>query len=109
MLHRIREPILQVPQTEQHRHECVAAYYSGASTPAVNPILYIKCVRAAFDAYLELIGQSGDKLPPPLIVNTHGWVTGMGIELVRTILAITRPQLVLRISNEAPQATTTAT
>lgn len=81
------------------------SFYAGASTPATNPLLYIRCVRAAFDSYLGLTGGSDESSLPPLVINTHGWVTGMGIELVRTILAITRPQLVLRIQSESPQAT----
>jgi hypothetical protein len=41
---------------------------------------------------------------PPLIVNTLGWVTGLGAELLHAVLQVIRPHLVLRICSAAPDA-----
>jgi len=109
-LHRLRSPVLDFGTRPHHGQgsgdgsvpECVASFFAGAVTPSVHPLLYIRSVRAAFDKYLEL-AQKGDGSPiPPLIVNSHGWATGLGLELVQTILGIVEAQLVLRIGHQPP-------
>jgi len=94
-LHRVRRPLLQAAHAAQHRHECSARYFAGGVTPGVEPALYVRCVRAAFQAHLQL--RSGDTPLPPLVVNTHGWSQGLGLEFTRAILSIVRPQLIVRI------------
>lgn len=94
-LHHIRRPLLQFSQPASDDNKCIASYFAGSVTPAVHPELYTKCVRAAFAAYMELRQRSGRSLP--LVVNTHGWNTGLGLELVRAIHGAVRPQLVLRL------------
>lgn len=106
-IHRIRRPLLHPPHTEQFLHERVASFFAGGTTPALHPTLFIRCVRAAFDAHVRLC-KDRPSGPPPLIVNTHGWATGFGLELVRMILGITRAQLVVRIRSAANASTESA-
>lgn len=104
-LHRLRKPLLQVPHAEQNAHECIVAFFAGAVTPSVNPALYVKCVKSAYDAYLQLYRaakQSG-RSAPPLVINSHGWVNGLGLELTRTIIKLTEPLLLLRLRHAAPR------
>eukprot|EP00929_Paragymnodinium_shiwhaense_P054966 TRINITY_DN27568_c0_g1_i1.p1 TRINITY_DN27568_c0_g1~~TRINITY_DN27568_c0_g1_i1.p1 ORF type:complete len:712 (+),score=159.60 TRINITY_DN27568_c0_g1_i1:255-2138(+) len=99
-LHRIRRPLLQPQGAEQHLHECVVSYYLGFTTPAGHPELYARSVKAAYDRYCNLLLDChgvDKKAPPPLLVNTHGWVAGLGVELTRSIIAVTKPQLLLHI------------
>jgi len=95
-IHSIRQPLLQPPHAEQFLHKRVASFFAGGTTPALNPTLFVRCVRAAFDAYICFYKNRASG-PPPLIVNTHGWAAGFGLELVRTILGITRAQVVVHI------------
>lgn len=97
-LHRVRKPLLKAAHVEQHAHDCTAKFFAGGATPATEPALYVKCVRAAFQAYLDL--RKDDAPLPPLVVNTHGWSLGFGLELVRTVVGIVSPQLILRIGAE---------
>merc|ERR1740129_2449153 len=72
----------------------------------VHPVLYMQCVRAAFDEYLAVCKRHNGRVPP-LIVNTHGWDTGLGLELTRTILGMVRARLLVRLvdaSDVAKQA-----
>lgn len=96
-LHHISAPLLQATPAGSGSNKCVASYFAGSVTPAVHPKLYTQCVRAAFDAYLEFRRGRASSSPLPLIVNTHGWNAGLGLELVRVIHAAVRPQLVIRI------------
>jgi len=108
-LHLVRSPIFQAAQTKQSSHECVASFFAGGVTPSVDPILYIKCVRAAFRSYLQLCSSHfGATPPPPLVVNTHGWVTGLGRDLVRMIFVIVKAQLVIRIHTTPQEPTSPA-
>lgn len=107
-LFRLRSPLLRPSHVEQNgAHECLASFFTGAVTPGVHPELYIRCVRAAFDEYLHLAAdapwQGSSPILPPLVVNSLGWVNGLGLELIRTIVGISRPQLVLRIEAPAGQ------
>lgn len=95
-VHSIRQPLLQPPHAEQFLHQRIAGFFAGGTTPALNPTLFVRCVRAAFDAHIRFYKNRASG-PPPLIVNTHGWAAGFGLELVRAILGITRAQVVVRI------------
>ena len=94
-LHRITQPLLQVPHAEQHHHQRLAAFFAGAVTPSTHPELFVASVAAAFNSYIE--AQQGVVRPAPLMVNSHGWTTGLGLELVQQVVAISRAQLVLRL------------
>jgi hypothetical protein len=62
-------------------------------------------VAAAFARLETLARDSADDGALPLIVNTHGWIEGAGLEALRGVAAVVRPQLVLelrRIGAEAP-------
>eukprot|EP00439_Symbiodinium_sp_Y106_P085243 s923_g27.t4 len=99
-LHRITQPLLQVPHAEQHHHQRLAAFFAGAVTPSTHPELFVASVAAAVDAYIE--AQQGVVRPAPLMVNSHGWTTGLGLELVQQVVAISRAQLVLRLKPSEP-------
>lgn len=95
-VHLMRKPLLQPPHAE-HEHECVARFFVGCTTPAEHPSLYVNAMRSAFDACVEsLRHRKGPS--PPLVVNSHGWVTGLGLELVRLIAGLVGAELVLRIN-----------
>lgn len=108
-LHCIRAPLLQFADAWPHKHECVASFFAGGSSAAVHPALYARCVRAAFDAYIQLGRRCTGEGLPPLVVNSHGWVTGLGLELIRIVHVVVRPQVVIRMSTLAsPQPAGTA-
>lgn len=120
-LYRVRSPLLQVPHSEQHSHECLGSFFAGGVTPSVHPEAYVRCVRAAFNEYQKVCSAYGGAALPPLVVNSHGWASGLGFELTRTVLEIVGAQLVVRLqtaptpakrqledSAEAPAAPTPA-
>ena len=100
-LHRLTEPLLRPPHAEQHGHDRVAAYFAGAVTPQTHPALYTASVAAAYEVYKERI--KGCRPAPPLMVNSHGWVTGLGLEMLQQIVATVGAQLVVRLQVGTPE------
>lgn len=101
-LHWIDQPLLGPPHTQlRPPHRC---RFVGQTTPAEQPDAYVACVRA-------LIAQhraKADEMPPgaaanehqvppvPLVVNTCGWVSGLGAQLLTDIAAASAPTHVVR-------------
>ena len=100
-LHRLTEPLLRPPHAEQHGHDRVAAYFAGTVTPQTHPALYTASVAAAFEVYKERIKDC--RPAPPLMVNSHGWVTGLGLEMLQQIVATVGAQLVVRLQVGTPE------
>lgn len=73
-------------------------YYSlvyGHLNVALDPIRYAKCVKALFD---HLNGQ-GELTPIPWVINTMGYVKGVGLDLMHFILTQVRPTRVLQFKH----------
>ncbi|KFM25513.1 Polynucleotide 5'-hydroxyl-kinase nol9 [Auxenochlorella protothecoides] len=66
-------------------HPPLASYFVGDVSPASHPQRYAACV-AALRAALGALAPDA-----PLLVNTHGWTRGAGLEALRDLLAAARP------------------
>jgi len=78
----------------------VRSYYIGSSTPKQNSDSYIEAISSLFRYF------SQDKIlsEMPLIVNTHGWVKGIGEELLKKIVSTIEPGTILQFgSSNAPR------
>mmetsp|Transcript_23310 Transcript_23310/g.51222 ORF Transcript_23310/g.51222 Transcript_23310/m.51222 type:complete len:708 (+) Transcript_23310:65-2188(+) len=78
------------------RVERIASFFVGSSSPSVDPLLYARSVRAAMDEYVALC-DADPAAAKPLVVNTHGWMYGLGLQLIHAALRTCQPQLILRI------------
>jgi polynucleotide 5'-hydroxyl-kinase GRC3/NOL9 len=78
----------------------LAQYFIGETTPKHNPQLYIESIRALIDLTLR---QRRLALNEPVIVNTHGWVSGLGLQVVETLLESLKPTLTLNMRSENHQ------
>eukprot|EP00397_Hematodinium_sp_SG-2012_P043689 GEMP01048626.1.p1 GENE.GEMP01048626.1~~GEMP01048626.1.p1 ORF type:complete len:531 (+),score=109.83 GEMP01048626.1:23-1594(+) len=67
------------------------SYFIGAATPSANPLLYLDAIRKVAERYHR------DFAHVPLVLNTMGWVAGLGIHMVNTILDITKVEVVVRL------------
>ena len=84
------------------------SYFVGAVTPKDDPNRYMACIRAlADDARGWGFGQphlegrenasSGAAAPVPLVINSHGWVHGMGLDLLSALVSDNSPTHIVRI------------
>jgi polynucleotide 5'-hydroxyl-kinase GRC3/NOL9 len=76
-LHYISCPVLGPPYTHQQLVP-ERSFYFGSASPRSNPDYYLACINQLVDHWRH--DQLHDTIP--LIVNTHGWVSGVGYELL---------------------------
>eukprot|EP00919_Chromeraceae_sp_WS-2016_P026424 GHVR01062607.1.p1 GENE.GHVR01062607.1~~GHVR01062607.1.p1 ORF type:complete len:530 (-),score=171.10 GHVR01062607.1:192-1781(-) len=87
--HMIDGPLLSSPHSQMRVGSTpIASYFVASVTPSNDPILFLHCVQAAYASFKNYINKYHKNKCIPLIVNTHGWVTGLGLELVDAIGAI---------------------
>ena len=67
--------------------EQVKAFYINTPTPNLNMKYYNACVEQLYQEFLS-IKSEGDKV---LIVNTCGWVEGLGAEIQLKLVAMIEP------------------
>ncbi|CAN0477560.1 unnamed protein product, partial [Hapterophycus canaliculatus] len=87
------------------------AYFIGTTTSKPEPLLYSAAVRALAErAGAGATGATGQQQqrsasffagdpppPPPLVVNTDGWVKGMGEDLLGAVIDAVRPRHIVQI------------
>ncbi|XP_033744873.1 polynucleotide 5'-hydroxyl-kinase NOL9-like [Pecten maximus] len=91
-LHTITTPALGPPFTQQR--EPTVWCFNGNVTPSGDPHLYLRCISHCFRAYMQM------KPRPPLVVNTMGYITGLGLRLLIDTLKIVQPDLVIQIDSK---------
>eukprot|EP00124_Ichthyophonus_hoferi_P002176 Ihof_evm6s138 gene=Ihof_evmTU6s138 len=76
-------------------------YQSFHRTPCLSSSKAMECVQWLLDSYYADDSLKG----VPLVVNTHGWIKGMGIHTVDTIVAMSSPTHIAQFLREgAPPA-----
>ncbi|BFZ08622.1 hypothetical protein BsWGS_11661 [Bradybaena similaris] len=93
-LHVIKQPVLEPPFCHQRHAEKMVFY--GETTPNYDPDVYMQCLKFIVDAYYELTPQL------PLIVNTMGFLEGVGLLLLMDTMHMLKPDLVVQIESFNP-------
>ena len=78
----------------------ILSYYIGDVTPRSFPDLYVAAVQNLIKKYHELKFQHESKMNGqllPLVLNTMGWVKGLGLDLLNQIIAFSQPKHILQI------------
>ncbi len=74
------------------KHE--RCYFYGFTTSKANPVRYMKCIKSLLKDIDELYKESGFC---GLVVNTDGWVKGMGFEVLSTLIDAVEPNHIVQI------------
>lgn len=88
-------PLLFAPSWASIRQP-VNAHFLGDFSPKNDPGRYIAAIQNLLASYRQSWGSQG----VPLIVNTQGWVKGLGAQLLSQIEALVEPSLIFNISEE---------
>lgn len=108
--------------TSNQKSQIWDSYFFGETSSKADPTLYTTLIDKLMHSY-ESYNQTNDLLDldslvdeqeqedtdsttiPPLIVNTDGWVKGMGAEILTTIIDIVQPTHIIQIKghNKAKQ------
>lgn len=111
-LHLLQAPVVGPPHANIRRPQL--AYFVGTTTSKPEPLLYSAAVRALAERASAGVtagaGQheqkeelstsflAGSARPvPPLVVNTDGWVKGMGEDLLGAVIDAVRPRHIVQI------------
>lgn len=92
-LSRVDKPILGPPFT--HQKDPIASLFFGNNTSKDEPSRYIRCIEEAFQFYIAHHQSEG-----PLIINTQGWVKGIGLSLLADTIRLTGPMYVLQFRTQ---------
>ena len=87
-IHDITMPVLGPAFTHLNitpRH----AFYVGSTTPKHDPDLYLSYLEAMLPHVTPNV---------PLIINTHGWLKGVGFDLLKHFISIIKPDVILNLS-----------
>lgn len=68
------------------------SYFIGAATPAESPLLYIDAMRKLMQRAAEFAGC-------PVVMNTMGWVVGVGLHMVNTLCDLAQISVVVRLGD----------
>lgn len=97
-LHIVDTPLLGPPFTRPNL-ECKRSFYIGSNSPKNDPIYYQNCIFELIKVYREeAMNWMGDEDEDsslyrylPLVVNTHGWVKGLGYDLLFLLMEDVAP------------------
>ncbi|KAK4471900.1 hypothetical protein MN116_005285 [Schistosoma mekongi] len=78
--------------------------FVGCISPSDDPSFYLKCLDFVYDAYVNL-----PEPKPILLVNTMGWMQGLGLTLLLEQILLIKPDLIiqLRLPGSSNSRTTT--
>jgi polynucleotide 5'-hydroxyl-kinase GRC3/NOL9 len=121
----LSSPIVGPPHL--HQHTPAASYFIGDTSPSTDPARYLCSITNLYEWYCAHGGiinnsnttrnkssaaqgkskkapSSNKKLsPPPLVVNTHGWVKGFGFDLLVDTLRTLSPTHYVHILSSNPR------
>lgn len=83
-LHKVGTSLLGPPFT--HLRSPERSVFFGDNSSKDKPELYIRCIQDVYKTYAD---HSRGKVP--LIVNTQGWVKGMGVHLLLDVIRMVKP------------------
>eukprot|EP01083_Nonionella_stella_P005094 14790_1 len=99
----IKSPIFGTPHTHQHdmkqeedKYYRWKSYYYGSNNPADNPSLYLQCISQLYSDWTLFIEENAVN-DIPLVMNTHGWVTGLGANILKALMVKLNPTHLIEI------------
>ncbi|KAI9316374.1 Pre-mRNA cleavage complex II protein Clp1-domain-containing protein [Dichotomocladium elegans] len=84
-LHVLDSPLLGPPYTHQHLTP-KRSHFFGAITPRDNPSHYLRCIHQLIDTWRLENSNAADTDQLPLVINTQGWIKGLGYDLMLDII-----------------------
>jgi polynucleotide 5'-hydroxyl-kinase GRC3/NOL9 len=87
----LSQPIIGPPFC--HQRSPHLGHFFGDVTPKARPDFYLKCVTSCFSYWRH----DPDMSNAPLVINTSGWVKGLGILLLVDLLRIVRPTHIIQL------------
>ena len=97
-LSEIRHPVLSPPHLHMAAKHVGASFF-GQTTSKADPTLYLSMITALLQQYTQIVNErhAGNGTKLPLLINTDGWVKGLGSHILTTLLDIIHPDHIIQI------------
>ncbi|XP_078342508.1 uncharacterized protein LOC144628299 [Oculina patagonica] len=97
-LNRVCSPLLGPPFT--HLSQPERSVFFGDVSPKDRPEFYVKCIRNVYQTFAD---KYRNKIP--MIVNTQGWVKGMGVPLLLDVIRMVQPSHIIQFNYTSQEQT----
>ncbi|OZJ05609.1 hypothetical protein BZG36_01468 [Bifiguratus adelaidae] len=84
-LHVLEGPILGPPFTHLHLQP-IKSHFIGAIAPKEDPDHYSSCILDLYNIWKTDLVAKDSANPIPLVINTNGWVKGLGLDILASIV-----------------------
>jgi hypothetical protein len=98
----VTSPLLGPPYS--HSSQPTRSMFLGATSPEKDPDHYLGTLRALIDTHRKMAASQTDSKPSALVVNTHGWVRGMGFDMLSYFLEYLRPTHIVELRHPDNEA-----
>ena len=89
---KVTRPLLGPPFS--HQTTPLASYFYGQISPGETPREYIKLISELFHVY-----HNEHRTDGPLVINTQGWMQGLGLLLLVDVIRLTQPCHIVHITS----------
>lgn len=90
-LHKVGTPLFGPPFT--HLRQPERSVFFGDNSSKDRPELYVRCIHDVYKTYAD---HYRGKIP--LIVNTQGWVIGMGVNILLDVIRMVNPSHIIQLN-----------
>ncbi|KAF6256470.1 HAD-like domain-containing protein [Scenedesmus sp. NREL 46B-D3] len=96
-LHMLQQPLFGPSHMQQQ--EPLLAFFQGDVSSQSEPGRYLQAVQELCSRYYSMAAAAAaaQQPPPPLVINTPGWITGLGLELLAEALRCAGPSHVIDV------------
>jgi len=101
-LHMLSAPVEGGPL--EHQRSGDVQFFTGDPSPRPDKEYYIQCIFTLFQRYQELAQAA--PTPIPLVINTNGWVKGVGGTLLGRIVQYCQPRMIVQLLKNTSSPTT---
>jgi polynucleotide 5'-hydroxyl-kinase GRC3/NOL9 len=108
-LHVLDKPLLGPPFANSHL-EAKRSLFIGSTSPRDDPDYYTASLVELLLVWRQEFGVYGDDdatsgfSPAPLIINTHGWIKGLGYDLLMDLIHTAAPNFIFAFQSTATQS-----
>ncbi|KAJ1559476.1 Polynucleotide 5'-hydroxyl-kinase nol9, partial [Cladochytrium tenue] len=81
--------------------------FIGATSPKNEPDFYVACITRLIELYAAEAAREESQRPLPLVINTNGWIKGMGFDLLMHLVATATPSMLVYLSQQPGVASPT--
>ncbi|KAG2183652.1 hypothetical protein INT43_006660 [Umbelopsis isabellina] len=101
-LHVLVKPLLGPPFANSHL-QAKRSFFIGSTSPRDDPDHYMACLMQLLQEWRKEYGveanqanlnSSTDVSPVPLVINTHGWIKGLGYDLLIDLIHAASPNMI---------------